>query len=445
MLQKIQPKLNTFDLTIIVISLVIGMGIFRTPVEVAQKAGTPMIFFAAWILGGIASFCGALTFAEIGSRMPAAGGFYKVFSVCYHPAFAFMVNWISVISNAASVAAVAIVGGDYIAPLVMPNVEHATAVKIITVASTIALYGVSMLGIKLSAKVLNALMFLKVSLMLLIIAAIFKPYNVDAIAIPQAVYPVANSNWMLAFAACFVPVFFTYGGYQQTINFGSDVANPQKNLPRSIFFGITAVLILYLLVNFSYFHVLGFDNLRNTKSLAANVIGVFFGSTAGKVVSILLFFGVLAYIKASILSNPRVYYAMAEDGVLPKIFMRVNGKTQVQEFTVTLFTGFILVTLFMGNSFSKILDYVMFFDSIALASAAAAVFVLRKRAKEANKDEQGIYKMKVYPYMPLLFVIVYSFVNFTVFLNNKEAFGWGFVLFLSGLPLYFLLKKLIKA
>jgi basic amino acid/polyamine antiporter, APA family len=444
MQQQIQPKLNTFDLTIIVISLVIGMGIFRTPVEVAQKAGTPLIFFAAWILGGVASFCGALTFAEIGSRMPAAGGFYKVFSVCYHPAFAFMVNWISVISNAASVAAVAIVGGDYIAPLVMPNVEHGLAVKIITVTSTVVLYGISMFGIKLSAKVLNALMFLKISLMLIIVAAIFKPHGTE-VAIVQQTYPAANSNWMLAFAACFVPVFFTYGGYQQTINFGSDVANPQKNLPRSIFFGITAVLILYLLVNFSYFHVLGFDQLRSTKSLAADVIGVFFGSTAGKVVSVLLFFGVLAYIKASILSNPRVYYAMAEDGVLPKIFMRINGKTQVQEFTVTLFTAFILVTLFMGNSFSKILDYVMFFDSIALASAAAAVFVLRKRAKEANKDEQGIYKMKIYPYMPLLFVIVYSFVNFTVFLNNKQAFGWGFVLFLSGLPLYFLLKKLIKS
>src|ERR1700722_10940073 len=107
---KIKPRLNILDLTMIVAGLVIGMGIFRVPAVVAQKAGIPLIFFLAWITGGVVSFIGALTFAEIGSRYPVAGGFYKIFSHCYHPSFAFMVNWIVVISNAASTAAVAIMG-----------------------------------------------------------------------------------------------------------------------------------------------------------------------------------------------------------------------------------------------------------------------------------------------------------------------------------------------
>ncbi len=98
---KIKPQLRTFDLTMIVAGLVIGMGIFRVPSEVAQKAGVPLVFFFAWITGAVISFIGALTFAEIGSRYPVAGGFYKIFSHCYHPCFAFMVNWIIVISNAA--------------------------------------------------------------------------------------------------------------------------------------------------------------------------------------------------------------------------------------------------------------------------------------------------------------------------------------------------------
>src|SRR5574341_149512 len=100
----IQPRLRYFDLTMIVISLVIGIGIFRTPQIVALKAGEPWIFFLAWFIGGIVSICGALTFAEIGSRYPVAGGFYKTFSHCYHPAFAFMLNWVLVVINAGSSA-----------------------------------------------------------------------------------------------------------------------------------------------------------------------------------------------------------------------------------------------------------------------------------------------------------------------------------------------------
>ncbi len=112
---SITPRLRFFDLTMIVVSLVIGIGIFRTPSIVAVKAGTPFIFFTAWILGGVVSTCGALTFAEIGSRYPAAGGFYKIFSHCYHPAYAFMLNWSLVIVNAASSVGVALVGAEYIA------------------------------------------------------------------------------------------------------------------------------------------------------------------------------------------------------------------------------------------------------------------------------------------------------------------------------------------
>src|SRR5436190_8551508 len=114
---SIKPSLTRTDLTMIVVSFVIGIGIFRTPAIVAQKAYLPGIFFGAWILGGIISICGALTFAEIGSRFPAAGGFYKIFSECYHPVFAFMLNWSLVIINSFSAVGVALVGAEYISPV----------------------------------------------------------------------------------------------------------------------------------------------------------------------------------------------------------------------------------------------------------------------------------------------------------------------------------------
>src|SRR5947209_10795536 len=149
----IKPKLGLFDLTMITVSLVIGIGIFRTPAIVAQKAETPVIFFAAWILGGIVSICGALTFAEIGSRLPVAGGFYKVFSHCYHPAYAFMLNWSLVITNAGSAVGVAIVGAEYINPVLLPaSMQGDVGIKVSAVTVILILYGLNYMGIKMGAR-----------------------------------------------------------------------------------------------------------------------------------------------------------------------------------------------------------------------------------------------------------------------------------------------------
>jgi APA family basic amino acid/polyamine antiporter len=438
---SIKPKLTLFDLTMIVVSLVIGMGIFRTPVEVAQKSIVPEIFFLAWILGAIISLFGALTFAEIGSRYPVAGGFYRIFSHCYHPAFAFMVNWMTLISNAASTAIVAIIGAEYIDPIVLPHLDHDLAVRITTISAIVILYGINLLGIKMSARALNILMMVKITLVMLLIAAIFIAPSFHESARSSAAV-ISPGDALKSFWLCFVPVFFTYGGYQQSMNFGSDVPDAKHIMPRGILFGIAIILSLYLLVNFSYFYVLGFEGLKNSTALASDMAAAMLGSYASKFIAVLMFLSVMAYVNASILSNPRVYYAMAEDNVLPPIFKKVNERTQVQEFSVTVFVGFMIVTLFLTSSFSKVLNYVMFFDSIALASAAASLFVLRYRTKK-DGEQEGIYKMKGYPWMPAIFIVVYSLVNVSVMVSNPQASVIGFLLFLSGLPLYFGLKKLI--
>src|SRR5882672_1264994 len=241
----IKPKLGLFDLTMIVVSLVIGMGIFRTPVEVAQKSIVPEIFFVAWIMGAVVSLFGALTFAEIGSRYPVAGGFYRIFSHCYQPGFAFMVNWMTLISNAASTSIVAIIGAEYINPILFPGLGHDLAIRITTISAIMILYGINMLGIKMSARVLNVLMIIKISLVVLLILAVFVAPPIREAVHPSPTLPAGD--WLKSFWLCFVPVFFTYGGYQQSMNFGSDVTNAARTLPRAIFFGITIILSLYLL------------------------------------------------------------------------------------------------------------------------------------------------------------------------------------------------------
>ena len=412
---SISPRLNRFDLTMIVISLVIGMGIFAAPSDVANTAGNAWIFFGAWIFGGLVSLCGALTFAEIGARFPATGGFYKVFSYCYNPAFAFMINWVLVISNAASVAAVALIGSDYMRPFLLPaSLQNDLGTKIITITSVLILYVINFLGIKMSARTQSVLIIFKIAMILLIVSTVFKSNAV----LPAVAAAPHTGSAITAFGLSLVAVFFTYGGYQQTINFGGDIINPKTNIPKAVFFGIAVILVLYLSINYAYFHILGIGGLQHTPALAARMVSVIFGDTGYKIVSVMIFLSVLAYVNVNVLSNPRVYYAMAEDGILPDIFKRVNPRTQVQEFGMSFFVAAIIIILFFVATFSQMLKYVMFFDTIGLSMAAVAIFILRKKTK--HLDGTGIYTIKWFPLIPVIFIAAYWFVTFNIFITFKE-------------------------
>ncbi|MFM7054070.1 MAG: APC family permease [Bacteroidota bacterium] len=441
---KIKPALKSYDLTMIVVGLVIGMGIFRTPAEVASKAGTIEVFFAAWVVGAVVSMLGAMTFAEIGVRHPVAGGFYGIFSRCYHPAFAFMVNWIIVISNAVSTAAVAIMGSEYLAPLILPGWGE-SGVQVVSIASVVLLYGINMAGFRFSARTLNGLMVFKLLLLVIIVAIAFLGY----VSNTSPMVPSVEANGkefspITAFFLCFIPVFFTYGGYQQTMNFGGDVINPGKNIPKAVLTGISIVLITYLAANFAYTKVIGFENLKSSSTLAADVVGVAFGAHAHDVVSVLMFLSVMAYVNVSVMSNPRVYHAMAQDGVMPSVFGKVNTKTQVQEFGVSFFCLVIFVVLFFLSSFERILGFIMFFDSISILSAAAAIFILRRRDNKTGESEIG-FRIWGYPWLPAIFILVYASVSLSVMYADPQVYVVGIILFVSGYPLYHIMRRLLKA
>jgi APA family basic amino acid/polyamine antiporter len=173
------------------------------------------------------------------------------------------------------------------------------------------------------------------------------------------------------------------------------------------------------------------------------MVAIIFGGIGYKITAVIMFLAVLAYVNSSIMANPRVYYAMAEDGVLPPILKKVNEKTQVQEWALTLYVTFIIVTLFLLSSVQKILDYVMFFDSIGMSLAVGSVFVLRYRARKMG-EPADIYKMIAYPLLPILFILVYMGVNISVLINNPSAARIGFIMVLSGWPLYYILRFMIK-
>jgi APA family basic amino acid/polyamine antiporter len=434
------PKLNLFDLTMIVIGLVIGMGIFRTASNAARDSITPAVYFASWIAGGAIALCGALTYAEIGSRFPVTGGYYKIFAECYHPSIAFAVNCIILVSNAASLSGVALIGSEYISKVIFDAPPSNFAIASIAVGAIVLFYGVNLAGLRMSSKTQNVLMIIKIAMIVALISGLFFPSKfVEPSAVAAVPHDFGWMDYIKSFGMALVSVSFTYGGYQQTINFGEEVKNPRKNMSKGIFAGISIIIVLYLLVQIAYVKIIGFEQLREPQGIAAVVAERLFGPSGKLFFTFLLFFAVLAYVNVLLLSNPRVMYAMSVDGILPAAFKRKNVERDVLTVSLTAFAIICVVILFFANTFDKILGFTIFLDSIGMATSAATIFILRKKTKHLNGT--GIYTMPLFPVLPLIFIAAYLFVGASIAFNDYKLALTGTGVFLGFLVLYFLTVK----
>jgi len=432
-------KLNLFDLTMIVISLVIGMGIFRTASDSAEKALTPTIYFVAWVAGGLIALCGALTYAEIGSRFPATGGYYKIFAECYHPSVAFAINCIILISNAASLAGVALIGSEYFAQAFLSNTADDFTKALIAMGAVIIFYFVNLAGLRMSSRTQNILMLMKIGMILVLLLALFFPEKFHTTETIKPSTPFTLLNYIESFGLALIAVSFTYGGYQQTINFGEEVKNARKTLPRGIMIGIGIIIGLYLLVQLVYFKVIGFDELKSSRGIAAIVVERVYGPTAKYVFTIFLFMAVLAYVNVLLLSNPRVMYAMSLDGILPAPFKAKNEKRDVLTVSLTVFAAICVIVLFFAKTFQQILGFSIFLDSIGMATSAATIFILRKRTR--SLDGTGIYQMKLYPLLPLIFILAYLFVGTNIAISTPGLALTGLGVFAFFLLVYFVTRR----
>jgi len=396
----------------------------------------------------LVALCGALTYAEIGSRLPVMGGYYKVFSYAYHPSIAFGINCIILVSNAASGAAVALVGSEYITSVIIPNAEDADYIQTvhisIALAAIVIFYGINMLGLRLSAKTQTVLTVIKIGLVLLLITPLFFTSGNAATSsslITSSIDP-GFMEYIKAFGIGLVAVSFTYGGYQQTINFGSEVDKPNKNIPRGIFMGIFIIISLYLTINYAYVHVIGFEELKTSKNIAAIMASKIFGVDAERILSMLLFLSVLAYINVLLLSNPRVMVAMSEDKILPAAFQKRNSRGALT-LALTVFAGLAAVIVFWAKEFDTLLSFTIFLDCFGMVLSAGSIFIIRKRTKHLNGT--GIFSMKLYPLLPIIFIAAYSFVAISLLINETKLSLIGLGVLAGFIGLYFIVKAVKPA
>jgi len=437
----IKAKLTTFDATMIVVSLIIGIGIFRTPAMVAAAAKTPTLFYAAWALGGLVSLLGALTFAEIGGRFAKPGSYYKVVAENYGSGLAFMLNWTNVvILNGAGAAGVALIGAEYLTPIVFPGAAPTTArVQVTAVVLILGLLVINYLGIKTGAWAQNVLSILKVVMIGVLAAAAFLTKSAPE---GPAALPL-DRPWFFALGVAFIYVFYAYGGYQNTINFGADVHDARRNVPRAIFFGILVVLVCYLTINAAYVKTLGVPGIAGAKLVAAETARVTLGETGKLIVSLAIFLSAMGFLNVTLMQIPRVYYSMAEDRTLPAIFQKVNPKTQTQEFGLAFLGGIILVSIYFLRTFENIVDYVMFLDTITLAVVSSSVFVLRRKARQAGEVYTG-YRVPFYPVLPIVFIVTMLAVALNVLLTQTREALLGSVFFAVGLPVFLLMRRVSR-
>jgi APA family basic amino acid/polyamine antiporter len=287
-------------------------------------------------------------------------------------------------------------------------------------------------------------MIIKISMIIMLISALFIPSahfssSVNETGISIADMFIPGKEWIQSFGLCLIAVSFTYGGYQQTINFGNEVNKPSKNIPRGIFMGIAIIITLYLLVILSYYKVIGFSQLANETEPASIVAGKIFGPAGATLFSALLFLSVLAYVNVLLLSNPRVMFAMSEDGVLPKIFRQKSEKKDVMVISLTTFSAVCIVILFFAQTFEKILNFTIFLDCFGMAASAASIFWLRKKTRHLNGT--GIYSMKLYPMLPVIFICAYTFVAISIAIQTPWTALTGIMVLAVFMVIYFLTRN----
>lgn len=429
----IQARLGTFDTAMVVFSLVVGIGIFRTPAIVAGAAGSSALFFTAWIVAGLVSLLGALVFAELGSRHPRAGGYYRVVADCYSPAVAFMLNWAQTLMQGAGAAGVAFIGAEYLASLVLPAAWLGPRGTLgLACALMVLLLALNFLGIRSGARTQNLLSVLKILLMVGLAALAF------ALA-PRAggAAPAPGTPWAARFSAALVPCFYAYGGDQMTMNLGADVKDARRRFPLAITAGMLMVAALYLLLNLAYHAVLGPAGVAGSRLVAAALAKAALGPAGEAFVSVAIFLSAAGFVNATILQMPRSYFAMAQDGVLPGAFLRLNPRTQTLETGLLFFGATMLLPAFLLGSFEKLLNYVIFTDALTLVVVASTLFVLRRRGLAGEG-----FAMPGYPVLPALYLLALLGVAGHVLVTEPRLALAGTALLLLGWPLFCLGRRL---
>jgi APA family basic amino acid/polyamine antiporter len=428
-------RLGLFSATMSVIGGIIGAGIFINPAIVAQRVGTAQLTLGVWILGGTIAMIGAFCFAELGARYPKAGGGYVYIREAFGEIPAFLQAWtLLLVMATGATAAVAFTFAGYAAALIgLPD----TAIPWVAVGAIALLSAVNYVGVRPGAITQNIFTVLKLgALAVLIIGGLLAASNGPAMPAGDALRPHGAPGMLLAVGIALVPVLFAYGGWQQTNFIAEELLDAERNLPRALMLGVTAVIVVYVLANFTYLQALGAGGLARSHAPAADTMRALLGPVGATFISAGIAISTFGFLNLVILVSPRVYQTMAADGLFFPQFARLHPRFRTPT-TAIVCQGIWAILLLETGTYGQLLDYVVFCDWIFFGLAAATLFVFRRRERRAKGTRSTGFRVPGYPVTPALFVLaaVYAVVG-SVASNPGNALR-GVLILAAGVPVYF--------
>jgi APA family basic amino acid/polyamine antiporter len=425
------PRLGLFSGTMMVVGGIIGSGIFLNPAIVAARVRTPGLTLAVWVLGGVIALTGALVYAELGARRPVAGGGYVYLRDAFGRLPAFLYAWtLLLVIATGAIAAVAVTFATYAASLVGVGPQARVP---LAVGAIVLLSAVNYVGVKPGAVTQNVFTLLKLgALAVLILAGLLLPHPTQSV---QPMAALAVGGEVLAVGTALVPVLFAVGGWQQTNFVAEELIDPERNLPRALLGGVALVVVVYLLANLAYLRALGISGLAGSSAPAADAMRAQLGSAGATLIAAGIAFSTFGFLNLVILVSPRVYRAMAADGLFFPSLARVHPRYRTPSAAI-VFQGAWAVILTVTGRYGDLLDYVVFGDWIFFAATAATLFYFRGRERRGLEPADIRFRMPGYPAGPILFILAALYVVVGSIASNPQNAIKGTVLMALGVPAF---------
>ena len=432
--------LGRFDVTMLVMGSIVGAGIFNRPSAVAAAMGSAPGIFALWILGGVFAFTGAIVFAELGGLLPHAGGQYVFVREAYGRFAAFMFGWVLLVGISSS--ALAFVAGVFAEHVEILTRDLAGVVyadprmyRVLALALIVFVSALNARGVRLAAAVQNVSMLTKIAGLaaIVILGGLVGAQLVDA-RVAEVAAPAASLGWSWSTAGvALLSVTFAYGGWQNVAAVSGEIVQPERTLPLGILFGTIGVIALYLAFNAALIAILGVEGLARTSTPTVDAARAVFAG-GGTLVAALVVISTFAFVQGLSMLAPRIYFAMARDGVFFAAAGRVHPrwKTPALAIAVQGLIGAVHVW-FGGEELGELVEVCTLCDLVFFASCGFALFVLRRKLPDAPRPYRALW----YPWLPAVFAAGSTAIAAQGFYNAKASVALtGAALFALGIALY---------
>lgn len=430
---QLARRLGLFDATMLVMGGIVGSGIFINPYVVAEQVHTPALILGAWIVGGLIALAGAFIYAELAQRLPAVGGQYAYLREAYHPLFGFLYGWtLLLVIQTGGMAAVTVTFARYFLELTGWRTSEAALAVIALSILTI----LNCLGVKTGSTVQSALMVTKIAAIAFLVGCGFLFVHAPKLQwTPIADRPVSLS-FLSEFGAAMVPVLFAYGGWQTTPFVAGELKDPRRDLPRGLLLGVIGVIVLYTSVSLVCLRALGPAQLSLTRTPASAVMHTALGNLGSNIIACGIAISTLGFLSQGILTAPRVYFAMAEDGAFFRSVAWVHPTTRVPVIAIALQSVWTVVIMLTGR-YEQILNYVVSMDWVFFGLSAGCLFVFRRRhTGEADALMPG------HPWTTSIFCIICVLVVVNTVIRYPANTLIGVAILLSGIPIFFWWRRI---